>query len=71
LYRENKSPKVIKLDVSSIQTQSNSLPPLPTNLTHNVTPNNRIAMASSHAMQSYPLKQPGWFLEKDCRMTDV
>ena len=29
LYRENKSPKLIKHEVSSIQTLSDSLPPLP------------------------------------------
>ena len=32
LYRENKSPKLIKHEVSRIQTLSHSLPPLPNTL---------------------------------------
>lgn len=70
-YRENKSPKLIKHEVFSIRIPSNSLQPLPTNFTHNVKPSNNFAKASSHVKKSYHLKQPGWFLEKDCRMTNV
>jgi hypothetical protein len=33
-----------------------------------VKPSNKIAKALSHVKQRYHLKQPGWFLEKGCRM---
>jgi len=43
---------LIKHEVSSIQTASNSLRPLPINFKHNVKSSNRTAMASSHVKQS-------------------